>query len=80
MGAQSWDAVMLISVFVATGLTIAAALLLVSTVVAGLLALARGPTEHGYLRECALCLPRGIAIVSALGAGLVVILGVLYGR
>lgn len=80
MGAESWDAVMLLAVFVATGLTVAATLLMASGVIAGLLALTRGQTANGYWRECVVCLPRGIAIVSAVGAASVVVIAVLFHR
>ena len=80
MGAQSLDAIALLTLFVVTGVAMALVLLALAAGVAAMLALARGQSVRGSMRDWADRLPNSLLLVSVLFVAALVAFALAFGR
>lgn len=80
MGAQSLDAIALLTLFVVTGVGMAVLLLALAAGIAAMLALARGQRVRGSMRDWADRLPKSILLVSLFVVAALVTYSVALGR
>ena len=80
MGAESLDAIALLALFMVTGVAMAILLLVVATGCAAMLALARGQSVRGNIREWSDRLPKSLMLVSIAVIAALVTYAIVAGR